>query len=907
MNKKKDLKFFGLLELKIELTIMYLEKLEIQGFKSFAGKNKLVFPGFVKGSKRGITAIVGPNGSGKSNVADAVRWALGEQSMKNLRAKAGEDIIFSGPKNKNKQNMAEVSLHLNNEDKRADIPYSELIISRRVYRNGENEYLINGSKSRLSDIQLLLARANVGQKTYSVIGQGMVESFLKTTPAERKDFFDEATGIKELQIKRETSLNKLINSHKNLEQAKMIVSEIEPRLKTLTRQVNKLQKKGELENELRDLQTKYFRVKWHYFNNNFVQFNRDYEELKKEKDKKEEELARKNQEFNKIQEQKSLSEDFSKWSVTISKLQEKREVLIKDLSSLEAKREASLEQKGKVDLSWLESQKKEIEAQIRENKQDLERISKEVQIKEEEFSMSEEAKKRSKEKVDKTNKELMDIFSSSPLEKENEQKEKVEEQLWKINELLKGLEDQKDESSIKKGLAAIKKKISDVINLISKKNEQKERDDRRRRQEELKKELAKWEKELEQEKRKQNEKWLSLNSKKEKRSGLEKERELLKNSLKNIEEKINKVNKKGSPKSQELLKKQEEERVEKEKELEKINKEIKKAKKEFDELTTKEEEKRSRLSVLQQESQVLQREISELNNQLSKTKIESTKFETKLEDLENEIKHSWVEDLEDIKEKSDSLNLDMKTAADRIEKIKGQLNLIGAIDPETEQEYYQSKEKYDFLTEQILDLKKAINSLEGIIKELDNTIKQKFDKEFKRISQKFEQYFKILFNGGSAKIIKIPYDQLPDEEDNKEAPDREDKIKSLSKYTSTGVAGIDIQVNPPGKKITFLSMLSGGEKALTAIALICAIISSNPSPFVVLDEVDAALDEANSQRLAKILEDLAHKTQFILVTHNRSSMHKANVLYGTTMDESGVSKFLSINLEQNNSIKKNKS
>src|SRR6056297_2290412 len=122
---------------------MYLEKLEIQGFKSFAGKNKLVFPGFTNGEKRGITAVVGPNGSGKSNIADAVRWALGEQSMKTLRAKMGEDVIFSG--NKNKQNLAEVSLFLNNEDKRVDIPYSELVLTRRVYRNGENEYLINNS------------------------------------------------------------------------------------------------------------------------------------------------------------------------------------------------------------------------------------------------------------------------------------------------------------------------------------------------------------------------------------------------------------------------------------------------------------------------------------------------------------------------------------------------------------------------------------------------------------------------------------------------------------------------------------------------------------------------------------------------------------------------------------------
>jgi chromosome segregation protein len=194
---------------------MFLEKLEIQGLKSFANKNELVFPGMLDGTKRGITAIVGPNGSGKSNVADAVRWALGEQSMKTLRGKKSEDVIFSGSDKKGKLSMAEVSMHLNNEDGKAPIDYSQLVITRRLYRNGESEYLINNNRVRLSDIQMLLAKAKFGQKTYSVIGQGMVEGFLNTTLAERKEFFDEATGVKQYQIKRDDALNKLRSSHEN--------------------------------------------------------------------------------------------------------------------------------------------------------------------------------------------------------------------------------------------------------------------------------------------------------------------------------------------------------------------------------------------------------------------------------------------------------------------------------------------------------------------------------------------------------------------------------------------------------------------------------------------------------------------------------------------------------------------
>ncbi len=210
---------------------MYLEKLEVQGFKSFANKNKLVFSGLLNKEKKGMTVIVGPNGSGKSNIADAVRWVLGEQSTKLLRSKKSEDVIFSGSDKKSRLNMAEVSLFLNNEEGRywkknnqnkevdnidALLSLPEIIITRRVFRDGNSEYLINNNKVRLSDVQMFLAKANFGQKTYSVIGQGMVENFLNTSPSERKAFFDEATGVKQYQIKRDISLNKLENSQENL-------------------------------------------------------------------------------------------------------------------------------------------------------------------------------------------------------------------------------------------------------------------------------------------------------------------------------------------------------------------------------------------------------------------------------------------------------------------------------------------------------------------------------------------------------------------------------------------------------------------------------------------------------------------------------------------------------------------
>src|SRR3989338_3718408 len=179
---------------------MYLEKLEIQGFKSFANKTVLTFS---TGKKVGISSIVGPNGSGKSNIADSVRWVLGEQSLKLLRGKKSQDVIFSGSSKKTRLGFAQVSLFLNNEDKKAPIDYSQVVVSRRVYRDGTSEYQINNANVRLADIQLLLAQANFGHRTYSVIGQGMIDAILTSSPNERKEFFDEATGVKKYQIKRE--------------------------------------------------------------------------------------------------------------------------------------------------------------------------------------------------------------------------------------------------------------------------------------------------------------------------------------------------------------------------------------------------------------------------------------------------------------------------------------------------------------------------------------------------------------------------------------------------------------------------------------------------------------------------------------------------------------------------------
>ncbi len=747
---------------------MYLEKLEVQGFKSFANKNGLVFPGIVEGDRRGLTAIVGPNGSGKSNIADAVRWALGEQSMKTLRGKKSEDIIFSGSDKKGKLGMAEVSMYFNNEDGQAPLEYKNFVLTRRLYRDGESEYLINNARVRLLDVQLMLAKANVGSKTYSVIGQGTVEGFLNTSLAERKEFFDEATGVKQFQIKRDDALNKLRASLEHLGQAEMLLGEIEPRLTNLTRQVTRLKKRGELEAELRTLQLSYFRTIWHEINDRFKASNDELIELENNKQIKDKKLAALTTELSGLQKQAGANHEFDRLQKELADLQTRKERVRMELIKIQARQELKVE----TEQSY---------------------ITKEIAI-------------------------------------------ELHMRLEKSLALLEKAEQADDLAGMKAAFSQIKKELTELHDMAAK-----------------------------------HTKTNPPREAPKKATGPSVEQTNLENDLQKVDDEIAAVREKLSR------------------------------------FTSEQEAERQRLFSLQNNIQSLQQEINSLSGRLNEARVEAARQETKLEDLETAIRQD-LGGLKEVRDEKEKNQIERFEVQEKITSLKRQLELIGGIDPEIESEYITTKERHDFLSGQVNDLLATGQSLEDIIIELDATIKERFDKEFKVIAQKFEEYFKILFSGGNAKIIKVMAEDESMENESAEAPLEVDnpltasmvklkRIKYLQKYNATGLAGIEIQATPPGKKIKSIAMLSGGERALTAIALISAIISANPSPFVVLDEVDAALDEANSERLAKILDDLSHKTQFIVITHNRASMMRAAILYGVTMQDDGVSKLLSIKLE----------
>ncbi|MDD4996400.1 MAG: AAA family ATPase [Patescibacteria group bacterium] len=735
---------------------MYLKCLEIIGFKSFAHRTVLEFLSPRKNDFT-ITSIVGPNGSGKSNLVEAIRWALGEQSLKTLRGKKSQDIIFSGSLQKTHLNLAEVTLFFNNEDRAAPIDYKEFTITRRIFRNGESEYLINKSRVRLQDVVILLAKSNFGQKSYSIVGQGLVDQILQSSPVERKKFFDEATGIKQYQIKKDEAVRKIEKSQINLQQANIALSEITPHLRSLTRQINKLEKRQEIENQLIQLQENYYGSSWQDINQQFIV-------LKEKIEMKEKEHHLVDKELNNIQKE-SESLVYEKIGNQYEKIQEKY--------------------KQAVELKNRQLEKQSIvNAQLMFEKEKEKRWSPKIDFEVDKKIVFSDLKQLSSNQKEFLN-HLENLFHGQNFEKIKKWAEKIFE---KIEQCLKRFNPVENET----------------------KNE-------------------------------------------------------------NLEEK----------KIKELEEKKEKYQLE----IKRLDEETEKFNKELSQFNEKEREKRQQLLNWQKNIQNKQSQLNELMYKINEFKIDLARLETKKDMLENEINQEMGPRSREIinaeKKQWEITKVDHLSV--QIYKLKHELELIGSIDPEVTKEYPHIRERYEFLSTQTEDLKQGIKSLNKIIQELDQKIKNQFKNNFHQINQEFDRYFKIIFGGGKAKIV------LQEQKTDVEVEENESYKNSLAD-------GIDILAVPPGKKIKNVEALSGGERALTSLALICAVIAINKPPFVVLDEVDAALDQENSFRFAGILKELRKNSQFIVITHNQQTIEGADILYGVTMGHDGVSRFVSLNL-----------
>jgi chromosome segregation ATPase len=733
---------------------MWLQKLDLNGFKSFAQASTLEFLPPTETS-RGITAIVGPNGSGKSCVVDSIRWVLGEQSMKLLRGKRAEDVIFAGTPKRARLGVAEVALHLNNEDGSAPIDYRDLVVGRRVYRSGESEYLLNNSRVRREDVLLLLAGARVGQRTYSIIGQGMVDEFLMASPAARKSFFDEAAGIRPAELKRDTATRKLDRARTNLEQGEVLLQEILPRLRSLTRHVRRYERRDELAAELRALQIHALSHQWHLLADElhimrdaWERTDTDRSAFTKEMDRIQTKLATMEEEQENTKDDTFLALQ-KEYDAIVARKQSLRERLLTIRSRLAAQRTSQTS----VPASTL----------------------------------------------------LNDVLA-------------LLDDMNKVHTALAQPDDAALERA-REGLASALKRLKQIRTAC----------------------------------------------------GGDTIDTAPPPELSDTEELLSSV----------------------EVELGEIQQRMRAYRE-------REREQKSEFFALQHRSRDAQLQLTEQTSRANDIRVKLARLEQRRDDLSATIAHQFGSafNVNELSKPAHAPTTDMPA---RIARLKRDLAAIGTIDQQTLTEYEETKQRAEFLDHQTSDLRQSITAIEKVVLELDREIARAFQDAFQTIGAHFETYFKQLFDGGHAKLTLLSEspDETTDDLSDDDLPDiPPTDHPAHRRQTAPSITGIDIQATPPGKRIKSIAMLSGGERALTAIALLCAIISTSRSPFVILDEVDAALDEANSVRFAEILKDLSKHTQFLVVTHNRATMERAAAIYGITMGDNGASKLLSLKLEE---------
>ena len=732
---------------------MYLKSIELSGFKSFAKKNSFEFTS-------PISSIVGPNGSGKSNVAEAFRFVLGEQSIKSMRGKRGEDLIWNGATSEPRANRASVKVTFDNTKKIFDIDFSEVTVERVVHRDGLNEYLINGSQVRLKDVLELLTRAHIGASGHHIISQGEADRILNANPKERKSMVEDALGLKLYQYKRIESERKLKKTFENIEQVEALRKEIAPHLKILKKQVEKVEKMEGMRTELIALSKEYFKEEDFY-----ISFSRT-----------------------------ALAIEKNPITNALEKLAHEL-TLAKKILEKNAKKE-------KKDYVVLE-----LESALASTRENKDALSRELGKVEGLISAEERIIRKQKELV------LSDEHKMIRLK-----------DVEKLAEEINALEEAKEIFGI------IKKKIADFL-----KSKRETQDTNVLLEAEASLKNYSREKET-----------VSLKFK----ESVEKEKEL--------REKY------------EILKKE----IETEKDSSHD------AEKEVFRIMSEENELISKLNLLKMRE--------------DKLNLEEEAFKQELEEVKHLVGSDASRfDTEGHKDKEHKASLEDRKVQEgrkhQIEKFKIRLedSSISGME-EVHKEYKDTSERDIFLERELLDLEKSAKTLEELIKDLETRLSVEFTSGLEKINKEFGKLFNVMFGGGEAELslTKEQAKKLEPEEGELEIED--EKVEE----------GLDIKVSLPKKKIRGLIMLSGGERALTSIALIFAISQVNPPPFIILDETDAALDESNSKKYGDLVEILSKHSQLILITHNRETMSRAGVIYGVTMGSNGISKLLSISFDE---------
>jgi chromosome segregation protein len=752
---------------------MYLKSLEIAGFKSFAKKAALSFD-------TPITGIVGPNGSGKSNVAEAFQFVLGEQSIKSMRGKRGEDLIWNGADGGGKSNRASVKTTFDNSKRLFNIDFDEVTLERVVHRDNANEYLINGSPARLKDITELLAMAHIGASGHHIISQGEADRILSANIMERREMIEDALGLKIYQYKKVESQRKLEKTEENMKQVESLRREIAPHLKFLKKQVEKIEKVEQMRGELRVTYKEYFKREETYIQEEKGRIAYEKEKPSKDSSRLEKELAEAKSILEKSKGKDASSVELVALENSLTKCRVEKDEHIRKLGGIEG----------------------EISAALR--------------------VISKEKEKRNK-----------DEFKTVLLKDVEGVAEKIEA-LGNIDGNM---------TNAKSLFDQIK---SLIRNFISSHIDSQDSEF-----------IAETEREVSTLKEKKIAIELSLNKSFEKETNLEESYHALRQSIEQEKDK---------------------------------NRD---AEKNIFKIIAEQNELRALLANLRSQENTI-------------TSIE-VNFKREFEEAYMLIGRE-VSEYKDFVIAGQESRMEQEQRRHTIEKFKIRIeDSGGGSGADVMKEFKETEERDVFLARELIDLETSKVSLEKLIAELDVRIDVEFKEGILKINAQFQSFFALMFGGGTASLSTVKEkkrkkrgelaDIMGDEADVKMTSWQEDG-ESENEEDEDAREGIDINVNLPRKKVKGLMMLSGGERALTSIALLFAVSQVNPPPFIVLDETDAALDEANSRKYGDMIESLSKYSQLILITHNRETMSRAGVLYGITMSSDGASKLLSIQFEE---------
>jgi len=927
---------------------VFLKSIQIFGFKSFADRSVIEF-------RDGISALLGPNGCGKSNVVDSIKWVLGEQSTKTLRAEKMEDVIFNGTENRKALNVAEVTLTLSNDDGVLPIEIPEIEVKRRLHRSGESEYFINSAPVKLREVRELFFDTGIGKSSYSIMEQGKIDQILSNKPEERRYIFEEAAGITKYKLKGAEAERKLQRTEENMRQVEGILREVKRSYDTLKVQSEKTFSYRDLKERIFGLELDIQLLKL----KGILDDQHQKEEKLKEKSQKRDELRSAIDTINNLLEENldqvnsmesSLIEAQKKlYGIDIEKSnrESRRQILTERSSELEQQAKTAVERQSSIrekiastgegisareaSLADFDKRIGEIEEHIASFTRNIESANGRIGENEKRIAQNEKtvlSLEKQREDLQVKLREITDDIVTqldSKLKEtgysRQERADMEEEILNTIESLsiqLKGkqslVEDaiKLDESEKQKTLSLVRdafeatgfatKKLSELFTryrsavpsfideflapegIITIKREiDRNIEDAGAEMTRRREEIAALREENKNLSSKIEEYRRTLEDLRINRAQLDTQKGAMKESLATLKRELTDLEKQLAAAEAEAqrcklsieenhakIKALDEERME----LDRQEAALKK------ELTSLEAGINDRNKELLKKEDNLKQQMDQLGkiqSQVEQLQVNLAGLNAEVRNIYDNFRDRHSRDLNEYDSRMFEIREDAKDLRDNLSKAKEELKALGQVNLMAPEEFSEVKERYDFLNGQLDDLYKAREDLTRITKQIRVESTELFLDTYEKIKKNFHSMFRRLFGGGRGEL-------------------------QLTEPNEVLTSGIEIYAQPPGKKLENISLLSGGERSLTAVGLLFATYMVKPSPFCILDEIDAALDESNVGRFVNVLMEFGNKSQFIVITHNKKTVAGAKTLLGVTMEESGVSKIIAVRLADDGNV-----